>query len=60
MDDIKFGFLTIHGQGGKKLIENAKKAASEIKSKPKIMMVTILTSLNDDDLKDMGKPKYSD
>ena len=54
LDNIKFGFLTIHGQGGKKLIENAIKAASEIKSKPKIMMVTILTSLSDDDLKDMG------
>ena len=54
LNDIEFGFLTIHGQGGKKLIENAKKAASEIKSKPKIMMVTILTSLSDDDLKDMG------
>ena len=54
LDDIKFGFLTIHGQGGKKLIENAKKAASEIKSNPKVLMVTILTSLNDNDLKDMG------
>jgi len=54
LDGIEFGFLTIHGQGGKKLIENAIKAASEIKSKPKIMMVTILTSLSDDDLKDMG------
>ena len=54
LDDIEFGFLTIHGQGGKKLIESAKKAASEIKSKPKVMMVTILTSLNDNDLKDMG------
>ena len=54
LDSIKFGFLTIHGQGGKKLIESAKKAASEIKCKPKIMMVTILTSLSDTDLKDMG------
>jgi len=54
LDDISFGFLTVHGQGGKKLIESAKKAASEIKSKPKVMMVTILTSLNDDDLKYMG------
>ena len=54
LDGIEFGFLTIHGQGGKKLIENAIKAASEIKSKPKIMMVTILTSLSDADLKDMG------
>jgi len=54
LDDIKFSYLTVHGQGGKKLIESAKKAASEIKSKPKIMMVTILTSLSDDDLNDMG------
>ena len=54
LDDIKFGFLTIHGQGGKEMIEKAKKAANEIKSKPTIMMVTILTALGDSDLKDMG------
>ena len=54
LDGIDFGFLTIHGQGGKEMIEKAKKAASEIKSQPKIMMVTILTALNDEDLKDMG------
>jgi orotidine-5'-phosphate decarboxylase len=52
--DIQFGFLTIHGQGGKEMIEKAKKAASEIKSKPNIMMVTILTALDDGDLKIMG------
>ena len=57
LDDIKFGFLTVHGQGGRSMIEKAKKAASEIKSKPNIMMVTILTALNDDDLKDMGNDK---
>ena len=54
LDDIKFNFLTIHGQGGKLMIEKAKKAANEIKSKPNIMMVTILTALSDSDLKDMG------
>ena len=54
LDGIKFGFLTIHGQGGKSMIDKAKKAASEIKCKPSIMMVTILTALSDDDLKDMG------
>ena len=54
LDDIKFGFLTIHAQGGKAMIEKAKEAASEIKSQPKILMVTILTSLNDNDLKIMG------
>ena len=54
LDDIKFGFLTIHAQGGKAMIEKAKEAASEIKSQPKILMVTILTSLIDNDLKIMG------
>ncbi len=54
LDDIKFGFLTVHGQGGKEMIYRAKKAASEIKSKPNIMLVTILTALNDKDLKDIG------
>jgi len=54
LDDIDFGFLTVHGQGGIEMITQAKKAASEIKSQPKIMIVTILTALNDDDLKNMG------
>jgi len=54
LDDIKFGFITIHGQGGKEMIEKAKQAASEIKSQPKILIVTILTALSDEDLKIMG------
>ena len=54
LDDIEFGFLTIHGQGGTSMIKKAKMAAAEIKSQPKIMMITILTALNDQDLKTMG------
>ena len=54
LDDIKFGFITIHGQGGKSMVEKAKKAAGEIKCNPKIMMVTILTALSDEDLKAAG------
>ena len=54
LHDIQFGFLTIHGQGGKSMIKKAIEAAEEIKSKPKIMMITILTALDDEDLKDMG------
>ena len=54
LNDIKFGFLTIHGQGGKIMVKKAKEAAKEINSQPEIMMVTILTALNDDDLKAMG------
>ena len=60
LDDIKFGFLTIHGQGGKSMIARAKEAAKEIQSKPNIMMVTILTALNDSDLKDMGNENTVD
>ena len=54
LDGIQFGFLTIHGLGGKTMIDKAIKAAKEIKSQPKIMMVTILTALNDEDLKAIG------
>ena len=54
LDNIQFGFLTIHGQGGKSMIYKAKKAADEIKPRPKIMMITILTALNDEDLKATG------
>jgi len=54
LDGIQFGFLTIHGLGGKTMIEKAIKAAKEIKFQPKIMMVTILTALNDEDLKVTG------
>ena len=57
LDNINFGFLTIHGLGGKEMIDMAKKGANEIKSKPKIMMVSILTSLNDESLKEMGGGK---
>ena len=54
LNDISFGFLTIHGQGGKSMIDKAKKAVAEIKSKPSIMMITILTALNDEDLRATG------
>ena len=54
LEGIEFGYLTVHGQGGKSMIDSAKKAAKEIKSKPEIMMITILTALNDVDLEAMG------
>jgi len=54
LDGIKFGYITVHGQGGKSMIEKAKKAAEEIETKPKIMIITILTALNDSDLKNIG------
>ena len=37
------------------MIKKAKSAAYEIKCQPKVMMVTILTTLNDEDLKNYRK-----
>jgi len=54
LNGIQFSFLTIHGLGGKTMINKAIKAAKEIKTQPKIMMVTILTALNDEDLRATG------
>ena len=54
LNGIQFGFLTIHGLGGKTMINKAIKAAKEIETQPKIMMVTILTALNDEDLRAAG------
>jgi len=36
------------------MIKKAKSAANEIKCQPKVMMITILTALNDEDLKTIG------
>ena len=36
LDNIQFGYLTIHGQGGKKLIEYAKKAGFVLVAKSEI------------------------
>ena len=42
LDDINFGFLTIHGQGGRNMIMKAKEAASQIKSNPNIFCVLFI------------------
>ena len=33
LNDIEFGLLTVHGQGGKEMIEKAKKSAEDGKGK---------------------------
>ena len=50
LDGVYFSYITVHGQGGKEMIKAAKQAASEIISNPQIMMVTVLTSLNYDNI----------
>jgi orotidine-5'-phosphate decarboxylase len=52
--DISPDYLTIHASGGLDMMKAAKKAQSETNKKMKILAVTILTSLTNKDLKQMG------
>jgi orotidine-5'-phosphate decarboxylase len=55
--DISPDYLTIHASGGLEMMKAAKKAQSETNKKMKILAVTILTSLTNKDLKQMGSNK---
>ena len=54
LNGINFEYLTIHALGGKKMILKCKEAANEINQNIKILAVTILTSLDDEDIGLMG------
>ena len=54
LDGIKFEYLTVHALGGKKMLLKCKEAANEINQNIKILAVTILTSLDDEDIGLMG------
>ena len=54
LGDISPDYLTIHATGGLEMMKAAKKAQSETNKKMKILAVTILTSLTNKDLKQMG------
>ena len=54
LKDISPDYLTIHASGGLEMMKAAKKAQSETNKKMKILAVTILTSLTNKDLKQMG------
>jgi orotidine-5'-phosphate decarboxylase len=47
-------FLTLHASGGPAMIEAAKAAAAKAKEPPLLLAVTMLTSLDDDDLRAIG------
>ena len=49
--------MTVHGLGGKKMLEAAANSASNFKNPPKLVAVTTLTSLGDEDLNDIGISK---
>lgn len=52
--DISPDYLTIHASGGLEMMKAAKKAQSETNKKMKILAVTILTSLTNKDLEQIG------
>ena len=46
--------INIHASGGRKMMEETVKAAKEVNPNVKIIAVSILTSLNDNDMRDIG------
>jgi orotidine-5'-phosphate decarboxylase len=46
--------MTVHAVGGRAMLEEAAKAAAECENPPKLVAVTTLTSLSQDDFKDLG------
>jgi len=52
--ELGVAMLTVHASGGKKMLEAAAEAASESASKPLVLAVTVLTSMSDSDLQEIG------
>lgn len=53
--DLGVAMLTVHASGGSKMLKAAAQAASQSSSaKPLVLAVTVLTSLNDEDLPEIG------
>jgi orotidine-5'-phosphate decarboxylase len=46
--------LTVHASGGSKMLKAAVDAAAQSPAKPMVLAVTVLTSLSDDDLAEIG------
>jgi len=52
--DLNVHMLTVHASGGGKMLRAAAEAAAETSSKPLVLAVTVLTSLADEDLREIG------
>ena len=48
--------LTVHASGGSKMLKAAVEAAAQSAAKPTVLAVTVLTSLSDADLEEIGVP----
>jgi orotidine-5'-phosphate decarboxylase len=52
--DLRVSMLTVHGSGGAKMLKAAAEAAAQSPAKPMVLAVTVLTSLADEDLVELG------
>ena len=52
--DLKVHMLTVHASGGGKMLHAAAEAAAASSAKPLVLAVTVLTSMADDDLHEIG------
>jgi len=48
--------LTVHASGGNKMLKAAAEAAAQSDAKPTVLAVTVMTSLSDADLQEIGVP----
>jgi len=51
---LQVSMLTVHASGGSKMLKAAAEAAAQSAAKPMILAVTVLTSLSDSDLSEIG------
>jgi orotidine-5'-phosphate decarboxylase len=52
--ELGVSMLTVHASGGSKMLKAAVEAASQSAAKPTVLAVTVLTSLSDSDLQEIG------
>ena len=52
--ELRVSMLTVHASGGSKMLKAAAEAAAQSDSKPMILAVTVLTSMSDGDLQEIG------
>src|SRR3954468_24652782 len=52
--DLNVAMLTVHASGGSKMLQAAAEAAAQAPGKPLVLAVTVLTSMADEDLQEIG------
>lgn len=52
--ELKVSMLTVHASGGSKMLKEAAEAAAQSSAKPMVLAVTVLTSMDDADLQEIG------